>query len=106
MGDFDRLGFVPERARIGEGKETLLSVKIPEQPGSFNKLYSIIFPRNVTEFSYRYSNDDEAVIYMAFETRSKCRDAKGLEEVEEVVQELSAHNMQALDVTDNEVAKS
>jgi threonine dehydratase len=49
--NFDRLRFVAERARLGEGKEAFLSAIIPEKPGSFWNLYSNIYPRNVTEFS-------------------------------------------------------
>ena len=48
----DRLRFVAERSLIGEGREALLSVVCPERPGAFKQLYSVIYPRAVTEFSY------------------------------------------------------
>ena len=48
--DFDRLRFVSERA---DSSETLLSVRLPERPGSFRLLYESIYPRNVTELAYR-----------------------------------------------------
>ena len=56
--------FVAERS---DQSETLISVSIPEKTGSFLKLYANIFPRNVTEFSYRYSGGSEAHIYMSFQ---------------------------------------
>lgn len=52
--DFNRLRFVSDRAMIGEGREANLSVAIPETPGSFEQLYGHVYPRAVTEFSYRY----------------------------------------------------
>ena len=62
--DFKRLRFISERS---DDNESFISVKIPEIPGSFNKLYSYIYPNNVTEFSYRYSDRKEASIYMSFQ---------------------------------------
>merc|ERR1719506_983317 len=65
--DFDRLRFVSERA---DTSETLIVVQIPERPGAFLELYRNIFPRNVTEFAYRIS-DDPASIYMSFQAGSQ-----------------------------------
>jgi threonine dehydratase len=62
--DFDRLRFVSERA---DSSERTLAVTIPESPGSFRALYSLIWPRNVTEFSYRYEMDAAAHIYISFQ---------------------------------------
>ncbi|KAL7748289.1 threonine deaminase [Sorochytrium milnesiophthora] len=98
--NFDRLRFVAERARLGEGREALLSVIIPEKPGSFWRMYQQIFPRNVTEVSYRYSDSESAHIYVAFEV------ADGQTEVQSVLTALSEHGMQARDISDNEMAKS
>ncbi|PWN54352.1 putative ILV1-anabolic serine and threonine dehydratase precursor [Violaceomyces palustris] len=64
--NFSRLRFVAERADLGEKKEVLLSVEIPEQPGSFLKLHNLIHPRVVTEFSYRYNNETKAQVYLSF----------------------------------------
>src|SRR5262249_5312883 len=57
---FDRLRFVAERAALGEKKEALLAVTIPERPGSFAKLVDTINPHAVTEFSYRYARENDA----------------------------------------------
>jgi len=98
--DFNRLRFIAERAEVGEHKEVMLSVIIPERPGSFMKLYSVIAPRNVTEVSYRYSNPDEAFIYISFAVEDY------LKEVPLVLQRLQEEGMRAMDISDNEMAKS
>lgn len=62
--DFDRLRFVSERS---DSTETLLSCRISEKPGAFRQLYSAIFPRNVTEFSYRYNSPTTADVIISFQ---------------------------------------
>lgn len=62
--DFDRLRFVSERA---DGSEKTLAVTIPESPGAFKALYSLIWPRNVTEFSYRYDVEGDAHVLISFQ---------------------------------------
>ncbi|EST08548.1 Tryptophan synthase beta subunit-like PLP-dependent enzymes superfamily [Kalmanozyma brasiliensis GHG001] len=64
--NFGRLRFVAERAELGENKEALLSVEIPEEPGAFLKLHNHINPRAVTEFSYRYGDSRKAQILLSF----------------------------------------
>ena len=64
--DFDRLRFISERA---DANEALIAIEIPETPGSFHELYKCIFPRNVTEFSYRFANNDSANIILSFQAR-------------------------------------
>lgn len=67
--DFDRLRFVSERA---DSSETLMAITIPERPGSFRELYALLYPRNVTEFSYRHSGDKshEANIIVSFQAKA------------------------------------
>ncbi|KAI9682056.1 MAG: hypothetical protein M1817_000110 [Caeruleum heppii] len=62
--NFDRLRFVAERAALGEKKEALLALQIPEQPGAFAELIKTILPHPVTEFSYRYSNPEWGNVLM------------------------------------------
>lgn len=62
--DFDRLRFVSERA---DSSETLMSVSIPEQPGSFRTLHSLLHPRNITEFSYRHNGSDSANVFVSLQ---------------------------------------
>lgn len=109
--NFDRLRFVSERAVLGEGKEVFMLVTIPDVPGSFKKLQNIIHPRTVTEFSYRYNehqqhhlkgstNLPKACIYTSF----SC--AKRDEDLKKVIQDLNKLGFQAIDISDNEMAKS
>jgi threonine dehydratase len=64
--NFSRLRFVSERSELGQKKEVLLMVEIPEQPGSFLKLIRKIFPRGISEFSYRFSDKSKAQIFLSF----------------------------------------
>ncbi|GMM37383.1 threonine ammonia-lyase [Saccharomycopsis crataegensis] len=107
--NFDRLRFVAERAVLGEGREVFMLVAIPDVPGSFLKLQNVIHPRSVTEFSYRYSlkisqggevKTNNAYIYTSFRVNSREL------EVEEVINKLSALGFEAVDISDNEIAKN
>ncbi|KAJ1917187.1 threonine deaminase [Tieghemiomyces parasiticus] len=98
--NFDRLRFVAERAAIGEGREVLMSVLIPEKPGSFLKLHDAIYPRNITEFSYRFSDPARAYIFMSFSVTDRTT------EVPAIQAQLEAQGMRAQDLSDNEMAKS
>lgn len=100
--NFDRLRFVTERAELGEGREALLSVEIPEEPGSFIALHSIIHPRAVTEFIYRYNSPDTAHVFISFilETTSRAQ------EVSEVLKALHEKGMKGVDISGDELAKT
>ncbi|GLB37455.1 putative threonine ammonia-lyase [Lyophyllum shimeji] len=101
--NFDRLRFVAERAELGEGREVLLSVDIPERPGSFIALHSTIHPRAVTEFIYRYNvTGDRAHVMLSFRVDSTSRTT----EVKEVLAALKAADMKGIDISDDEMAKS
>merc|ERR1712118_553876 len=93
--DFDRLRFVSERA---DTSETLIAVQIPERPGAFLELYQNIYPRNVTEFSYRIS-DDPASIYMSFQAGSN-------EDRADVLSKLDRAGFSPRNLADNELAKT
>mmetsp|Transcript_25588 Transcript_25588/g.59581 ORF Transcript_25588/g.59581 Transcript_25588/m.59581 type:complete len:588 (+) Transcript_25588:61-1824(+) len=93
--DFDRLRFVSERA---DTSETLLSIQIPETPGSFIRLYRCIYPRNVTEFSYRYGGEP-ARIFLSFQ-------AKTDEDAQSVMKSLASEGFQAWPLVENEMAKT
>ncbi|KAI9630401.1 hypothetical protein KEM48_014127 [Puccinia striiformis f. sp. tritici PST-130] len=94
--DFDRLRFVAERADLGEQREALLSVVVPERPGSFVKLHSYLHPRPVTEFSYRFSGTSQAFIFAR------------QQEIEGILKAVSDDplGMNARDISNNEMAKS
>jgi threonine dehydratase len=100
--NFDRLRFVAERAALGENKEALLSVTIPETPGAFAKLVAVIHPMAVTEFSYRYSNPSAANILVGVELKAATR----AHDLPDLITRLAAENMTAHDLSQDELAKS
>jgi len=96
--NFDRLRFVAERAEAGEEREALLAVTIPEQRGSFKRLCQTIGQRNVTEFSYRISDEREAHVLVGLAISSRG-------ELPEIQQSLATEGFAALDLKDDELAK-
>ena len=96
--NFDRLRFVAERAEIGEGREALLAVTIPERPGSFRAFCAALGPVVVTEFNYRLSGRAQAEIFVGVSTRSR-RDA------ERLAADLRAAGYETADLSGNEIAK-
>jgi threonine dehydratase len=96
--NFDRLRFVAERAEVGEAREALFAVTIPERPGAFGEFCAAIGRRVVTEFNYRLSGRAEAHIFVGIATESKA-DAASLAAT------LTAGGYDAVDLTDNELAK-
>jgi threonine dehydratase len=95
--DFTRLRFVSERA---DESERTLVVTIPENPGTFRKLYSLIFPRNVTAFSYRYESEGEAKIMISFQPVINVDN-----DFENVISSLEDNDFDCVDISDNELAK-
>ncbi|KAF2172194.1 hypothetical protein M409DRAFT_62953 [Zasmidium cellare ATCC 36951] len=100
--NFDRLRFVAERAAIGENKEALLSVEIPEQPGAFAKLVSTVNPMVVTEFCYRYATATAANVLMGISVSAASRSR----DVVDLIQRLEKEGMTARDISGDELAKS
>lgn len=98
--NFDRLGYISERTEVGEEREAILAVKIPERPGSFKRFIQALSKRNITEFNYRYSNPEAAQIFVGVQIR------EGQQERQALVAELQDHGLPVLDLTDNEMAKT
>jgi threonine dehydratase len=96
--NFDRLRFVAERAEVGEARETLLGVTIPERPGAFREFCAAIGPRVVTEFNYRLAGREAAHIFVGLRTASR---GDGLA----VAAELRGRGYPTLDLTEDEMAK-
>jgi threonine dehydratase len=96
--NFDRLRFVAERAEIGEKREAILAVTIPEEPGSFRQFCSLIGKRNITEFNYRYADARNARVFVGIQVRDTSETAK-------LVASLEKKKLKTLDLTDNEMAK-
>ena len=96
--NFDRLRFIAERAEIGEKREAVLAVTIPEEPGAFKTFCRLLGDRNITEFNYRYSDPKLAHIFVGVAIADPT-------EADVLVANLQAQGLPTLDLTDNEVAK-
>ena len=88
-----------ERTEIGEGKELLLSVKIPEKSGSFRAFCEVIGKRSISEFNYRYANEKSANVFVGIKTDDKEKDTQNIFKV------LNNKKYDFIDLTMNEVAK-
>ena len=97
--NFDRLRFVAERAELGEQREAVLAVTIPEQPGSFRKFCQLLGKRTITEFNYRYADARQAHIFVGITVQNRA-------DVARLIELLERHQLPALDLTDNEMAKT
>ena len=96
--NFDRLRFIAERAEIGEKRESILAVTIPETPGSFRKFCTQLGHRNITEFNYRFANPKAAQVFVGIQVKNQAQ-------TDELVGKLQSHGLPTLDLTDNEMAK-
>src|SRR4029079_9014242 len=92
--NFDRLRFVSERAELGEHREAVLAVTLPERPGSFRKLCELLGKRSVTEFNYRYAAADEAHVFIGVSS-------SGREETRRLIRGLERHGLEAADPSEN-----
>ena len=96
--NFDRLRFIAERAEIGEKREAVLAVTIPETPGAFKAFCALLGNHNITEFNYRYADPAAAHIYVGLAVHDTM-------ETKTLIQHLETENLATLDLTDNELAK-
>ena len=97
--NFDRLRHVTERAVIGEQKEALLAVTIPERPGSFRAFCQTLGKRSVTEFNYRRADENNAVVFVGVQL------SRGLTERTQIIEALESADFSVVDLTDDETAK-
>ncbi len=97
--NFDRLRHIAELAALGENREALVSVTIPEQPGSFRKLCHDLGPRPITEFNYRYADKKAANVFVGIRLRH------GVEERQALLEQLHTRGYRAVDLSSDEVAK-
>ncbi len=97
--NFDTLRYVSERCELGEKKEAVFAVTIPEEKGSFRRFCETLGGRAITEFNYRYASDNKAHIFVGIKLRS------GAEELQQVNQALSAAGYDYQDLSDDELAK-
>ncbi len=97
--NFDRLRYVAERAEIGERREAIFAVTIPERPGALKQFCTILGDHNITEFNYRFADPKAAHIFVGVQVPPDTADAKKL------VATLRSQGYATLDMTDNEMAK-
>jgi threonine dehydratase len=96
--NFDRLRFVAEMADVGEAREAVFAVTIPEEHGSFKRFCEVVGPRNVTEFNYRISDAKSAHIFVGIQTSSADEPAK-------IAKTFEKNGFSTLDLTHDELAK-
>jgi len=96
--NFDRLRFVAERAELGEQREALFAVTIPEERGSFRRLCELLGQRSVTEFNYRISDANVAHVFVGLGTRSRSEAAT-------IASTLEQQGFATSDLSDDELAK-
>lgn len=97
--NFDRLRHVAERAELGERREALLAVTIPEQPGSFRRFCQTIGKRSITEFNYRYADARQAQVFAGIQLND------GQDEKIRIIEALRTQGYPVIDMSDNEMAK-
>jgi threonine dehydratase len=96
--NFDRLRFVAERAEIGEQREAVFAVTLPERPGAYKQFVALIGARSITEFNYRYNDQREAHVFVGIQVASRAESVR-------LLQHLRKHGYPTLDLTDDEMAK-
>lgn len=96
--NFDRLRFVAERAEVGEDREAVFAVTIPEQRGSFRRFCELVGARNVTEFNYRIADAEVAHVFVGIEVENRSQAAQ-------LAGHFETNGFRALDLTDDELAK-
>ncbi len=97
--NFDRLRHVAERAEIGEKREAIFAVTIPERPGSFRQFCEMLGQRPITEFNYRYADNENAHIFVGIQMMN------GEEEKQQLISQLKTNDYAVEDLSDNEMAK-
>ena len=96
--NFDRLRYVAERAEVGEEREALFAVTIPEERGSFKRFAQLVGPRNVTEFNYRISDGKKAHVFVGLQIA-------GRDEPDAIRRNFADHGFDTLDLTHDELGK-
>lgn len=97
--NFDRLRYISERTEIGEKREAILAVTLPERPGAYKKFCRDLGKRNITEFNYRYADAASAQVFVGIQVSGNAEDRTLL------VESLQKKNYAVEDLTDNEMAK-
>jgi len=97
--NFDRLRFVAERADVGEAREAVFAVTMPEERGSFRRFCELVGNRNVTEFNYRMADSEQAHVFVGLQTASAGESTK-------IAANFRRNGFTAIDLTHDELAKT
>jgi threonine dehydratase len=97
--NFDRLRHIAERSELGEQREAIIAARIPERPGAFKQFCAALGKRNITEFNYRYADDEQAMVFAGVQIRPNNGGR------DELMAELKEHIDEVIDLTDDETAK-
>jgi len=97
--NFDRLRYISERTELGEKREAILAVTLPEKPGAYKTFCQALGKRNISEFNYRYCNGSDAKVFVGIQVTA------GNGDREDLIAELASKGYQVVDMTDNEMAK-
>ncbi len=97
--NFDRLRHIAELSALGENREALIAIQIPERPGSFRRLCHDLGPRLITEFNYRYADDQLAQVFAGVQLKH------GIEEKQSLLEHLQDKGYQVTDLSNDVIAK-
>lgn len=97
--NFDRLGFIADRADVGQEREAVFAVSMPEERGSFKRFCKLVGDRNVTEFNYRMSETDQAHVFVGLQVNKNG-------ESDKIAANFRRHHFDTLDLTHDEMAKT
>ncbi len=97
--NFDRLRYISERTEIGENREAVISVTLPERPGAFRRFCGMLGRRNITEFNYRFGDSETATVFVGLTI------SPGGDDLARVISTLEGAGYAVLDMTHNEMAK-
>lgn len=99
--NFDRLRHISERTELGEGREAIFAVEIPEKPGSFKRFCDLLGSKNITEFNYRYADSSRAQVFVGVQMSASER----LEGRKRLIETFKQEGYRVVDLSENEVAK-
>lgn len=97
--NFDRLRHISERTELGEKREAIFAVEIPERPGSFKQFCAALRQRNITEFNYRYADSKKAIVFVGIQISDPNGDRVRL------ISDFSKLGYSVTDLSDNEISK-
>ena len=97
--NFDRLRHIAELSALGENREALLVIGIPERPGSFRHLCHDLGPRLITEFNYRYADDKDAYVFVGVQLKN------GIQEKDGLINQLTEKGYDVTDLSNDDIAK-